>query len=177
MRMKLFFMTLLLLPAMAVAQEYDSGLIRCQLDPSCPKPGLRGLPFGKRGISVTGDAKQPENSVNFHINFEFDSAVLQNDALITLDALGKALTDKSLDGFRFMIAGYTDAKGTPDYNQKLSERRAAAVADYLSQHFGVASDRLITKGFGMDDLFDASHPYDEVNRRVLVSNLDVVAAQ
>ena len=55
------------------------------------------------------------------------SAELQQDAQITLQQLGTALKDPSLAKYSFTIAGHTDAKGSPEYNQKLSERRAEAV--------------------------------------------------
>jgi len=48
---------------------------------------------------------------------------------------------------KIRIAGYTSAHGTVDYNQKLSERRAEAVRDYLIKG-GIAPDRLTTIGYG-----------------------------
>ena len=48
------------------------------------------------------------------------------------------------------ITGYTDGKGDEDYNLKLSERRARAVADWLADH-GVAQSRIITHGRGKAD--------------------------
>ncbi len=45
------------------------------------------------------------------------------------------------------IEGHTDSKGTEAYNQTLSERRAAAVADYLSAR-GVSRSRMTTNGYG-----------------------------
>jgi OmpA-OmpF porin, OOP family len=47
----------------------------------------------------------------------------------------------------FVIAGHTDSVGTDEYNQLLSERRAAAVRDYLISN-GINADRLTTVGFG-----------------------------
>jgi len=46
------------------------------------------------------------------------------------------------------IAGYTSARGTEDYNQRLSERRADAVRDYLTKEGVIAPDRLSTIGYG-----------------------------
>lgn len=45
------------------------------------------------------------------------------------------------------VQGHTDSTGTHEYNQGLSERRAASVADYLKAH-GISSARITTKGFG-----------------------------
>ncbi|MBK7229086.1 MAG: OmpA family protein [Ignavibacteriales bacterium] len=47
------------------------------------------------------------------------------------------------------ISGHTDSKGTKKYNQILSERRAAAVRDWLVNH-GINAERLIPVGYGFD---------------------------
>jgi len=46
------------------------------------------------------------------------------------------------------IAGHTDSTGTAEYNQKLSERRAASVADRLTGALGINPDRVSSKGYG-----------------------------
>ncbi len=46
------------------------------------------------------------------------------------------------------IAGYTSAAGTAEYNQRLSERRATTVQDYLIKEGIIAADRLPTIGYG-----------------------------
>jgi putative exosortase-associated protein (TIGR04073 family) len=46
-----------------------------------------------------------------------------------------------------VVAGYTDATGTPDYNQQLSRKRAAAVRDYLVSQ-GIAAERIEIAGYG-----------------------------
>jgi outer membrane protein OmpA-like peptidoglycan-associated protein len=48
------------------------------------------------------------------------------------------------------IIGHTDDKGSHDYNQTLSERRAASVADHLRAN-GIASTRIKTRGMGETD--------------------------
>jgi outer membrane protein OmpA-like peptidoglycan-associated protein len=161
-------------PAPAVAQEILSEpAIRCELNPSCPKPKrrVRGIQRGRRGVIVEGvvPSDQP-NSVNIYINFAYNSAELSSDARITLEGLGKALRSPELDGFNFMIAGHTDAKGGVGFNQQLSERRAAAVREYLTAQFGIPVARLASRGYGKSQLLDPDHPEDGVNRRVQVIN-------
>jgi len=162
-----------LLSIRAAAQERLSpGGIVCELDPACPKPALRrrGL-TPRRGVSVEGIVtSDQENSVNIYINFAYNSAELTSDARITLDGLGTALRDPKLQGFSFMIAGHTDAKGGVEFNQKLSERRAEAVRNYLISQFGIPAARLTSKGYGKSQLLDPEHPEDGVNRRVQVIN-------
>jgi outer membrane protein OmpA-like peptidoglycan-associated protein len=71
------------------------------------------------------------------------------------------------------IEGFTDSTGAPDFNQKLSELRAAAVVLML-ERLGIATDRMTSAGYG------SSHPIADnatahtrlLNRRVevIVSN-------
>ena len=63
-----------------------------------------------------------------------------------------------------MVEGHTDALGTETYNQGLSERRAAAVADHLTD-LGVPAERLSALGFGQANP-RTDDPYDPTNRRV-----------
>jgi len=155
------------------AAERTTADILCALDPKCTRPLTRDV----RGVTVTpGPAGEDPLSVNLYVNFAFDSADLTSDARITLDRLGYALVDDRLKPFSFMIEGHTDAKGSDDYNQKLSERRANAVRDYLTAQFGIEPGRLQARGFGKMRLLDPERPEDGVNRRVQVLNLTAGAA-
>jgi len=112
-------------------------------------------------------------SVNLTVNFSKGSAELTPDAIRTLDQLGQALASKDLAGYRFRIEGHTDTVGTREYNQDLSDRRAAAVADYVARKYGVDPARLQAVGMGEDGLLvptpaETSEPR---NRRVQVINL------
>lgn len=81
------------------------------------------------------------------ITFEHDSAHLTGAARRNLDAFAEALRHPALAGRRFAIDGHTDATGPEDYNLRLSERRAAAVRDYLTAQ-GIEAGRLTARGFG-----------------------------
>lgn len=80
-----------------------------------------------------------------NILFGFDKADLTNDAKENLGKLVTVLND--YPDTDIAIYGHTDAKGSDEYNQRLSERRARAVADYLKSN-DIAGSRLTTKGFG-----------------------------
>src|SRR5262249_54173329 len=108
--------------------------------------------------------------VNLYVNFEFNSAELTSDARITLDQLGTALRDPKLATFSFVIAGHTDAVGGDEFNQKLSERRAEAVRNYMITQYSIAANRLSAKGYGKSQLLDPERPEDGVNRRVQIIN-------
>jgi outer membrane protein OmpA-like peptidoglycan-associated protein len=82
------------------------------------------------------------------ILFGFDKADLGTSAHQSLLKLDNVLTkypDTNIE-----IIGHTDDKGTDNYNQKLSERRAASVAAHLRQN-GVAATRIKTRGMGESD--------------------------
>jgi outer membrane protein OmpA-like peptidoglycan-associated protein len=158
-------------PAQA-QQALSPSQIECALDPTCPKPQQRkrGL---QRGVTVEGGKEEQPLSVNLYVNFEFSSAELTSDARITLDQLGTALRDPKLTAFSFVIAGHTDAVGGDEFNQKLSERRAEAVRNYMIAQYGIEANRLTAKGYGKLQLLDPERPEDAVNRCVQIINATV----
>jgi len=83
-------------------------------------------------------------TLNDKVLFDFDKAEIRSDAGAVLDALAGAL--EKLPTAAMEVRGHTDAKGSDDYNQGLSERRAQAVLAALRQR-GVASDAK-ARGFG-----------------------------
>lgn len=76
--------------------------------------------------------------------FDFDSDVIRSSAAANLDELSRNL-GKYGDS-NLMIAGHTDATGSAQYNQDLSERRATSAAHYMSAH-GLAR-YIATAGLG-----------------------------
>ena len=86
-------------------------------------------------------------SIN-NILFDFSSYVLNNDAKSGLDALKSILI--SYPELKVEIAGYTDAKGTKEYNMLLADKRAQSVINYLTES-GASPSRFIKKAFGMSD--------------------------
>ena len=136
-----------------------------------PKPRTRGLRAPTRGITIDGQAEAEPQSVNLMVNFEFNSARLGNDGMISLDALGRALSDPSLANQRFRIAGHTDGVGSDVYNLRLSEARAGAVRAYLVQHFRLDQAAFDVIGFGKSQLVNGQDPAAAENRRVQVTKL------
>jgi len=80
-----------------------------------------------------------------NIFFAFDKATLRDESTSELERLTKLLND--VPTLKIEISGHTDSKGADVYNQKLSERRAHAVVDYLVAA-GIVKDRLTYKGVG-----------------------------
>ncbi|MGC9976434.1 MAG: OmpA family protein [Syntrophales bacterium] len=80
------------------------------------------------------------------VHFDFDKSTLKPEAQTILKRNIQLLKDNPKAKLR--IAGYTSASGTEAYNQKLSERRAKSVQEYLINEGGIAPDRLSTIGYG-----------------------------
>ena len=108
---------------------------------------------GDRGVTVTGGEKTV-SSIDLKVNFAFDSAQLDNESLLTLDVLGRALSSEELKGQAIEIVGHTDAKGTIEYNDALSQRRAATVVTYIVQNFTLDPALISSKGMGERQLLD-----------------------
>jgi len=64
----------------------------------------------------------------------------------TLGEIGKLL--KANPALKLYVVGHTDAVGAVAYNKDLSEKRAAAVVQYLVRQHGIAADRLVPAGVG-----------------------------
>lgn len=73
-----------------------------------------------------------KNTMSTAALFDFDSAVLREDGKAALRELGDAIKAKGARVVDIDIIGHTDSTGPADYNQGLSERRAQAVADYIT---------------------------------------------
>ncbi|HMG92862.1 MAG TPA: OmpA family protein [Chryseolinea sp.] len=77
--------------------------------------------------------------------FELDSYQLQQATKSNLDQLAKTLN--KYDDTDILIEGHTDSSGEDDYNQKLSEKRAREVENYLASQ-QVKGSRIRTEGYG-----------------------------
>jgi outer membrane protein OmpA-like peptidoglycan-associated protein len=80
------------------------------------------------------------------VHFDFDKSTLKPETRTILKRNIQLLKDNPNAQVR--IAGYTSASGTEEYNQKLSERRANAVQEYLVNEGIITRDRLSTIGYG-----------------------------
>lgn len=121
-----------------------------------------GLGYAKADITTT--------LTNVHFNFDE----------YTLTPKGKAILDQHVEALTMepdvslIIQGHTSAKGTLDYNQVLSEKRAQTVKDYLVNSGKINPDRLTTVGYGETKPFIIeSDPMDKYSHEAK-SNMRVV---
>jgi outer membrane protein OmpA-like peptidoglycan-associated protein len=106
------------------------------------------------------------------VHFDFNQSTLKPEAQTLLKRNIRLLKENPKTQIR--IAGYTSASGTEAYNQKLSERRANAVREYLVNEGVIASNRLSTIGYGEKNpaVYEAApeelySPAAKANMRVL----------
>jgi OOP family OmpA-OmpF porin len=102
---------------------------------------------GSRSASTTVTvASKVIDRLTLHVNFDFDKSAIRNADLAELRK-GVDFV-KKYPGYKISIEGHTDSIGTVNYNQRLSERRAAAVKDYLLKQGVTDGARLKSKGYG-----------------------------
>ena len=118
------------------------------------------------------DRKADEKVVAFgDTHFDYNKSALTNEAKTVLDKDVQVL--KEDPKMKVRMAGYTSAKGTEDSNQKLSERRANAVRNYLIEK-GIAPGRITIIGYGRSKpaLYEVS-PGD-INTKEAKANMRVL---
>ena len=110
------------------------------------------------------------------INFKSGSSYMPDSSLAIVGEVADVL--KTCEGLRVAIGGHTDATGSAEVNQNLSQGRADAVAAALIES-GVAADRITAKGFGSSQPKVEGDGANQANRRIefTVSGLSSAAEE
>ncbi len=124
------------------------------------------------GVSVTRMGDNITLNMPGNITFATNSSDLSPAFFNVLTSVSKVM--KEFDKTVVEVAGHTDSTGSDAYNQSLSERRAASVAQYL-QSQGINSQRMITVGMGesmpvADNTTDSGR---QANRRVEITMVPI----
>lgn len=141
--------------------------------PTAKPPGPTAAPTTAAARAPVRETTSDAPSASITVTFASGSWTLTPSAERALAPLGQALSSRDLADFRFRIEGHTDNVGSPAMNQALSERRAAAVREYLIAKFGVNPNRLVAVGLGETQLLEPTPPQtsNARNRRVQVVNI------
>jgi outer membrane protein OmpA-like peptidoglycan-associated protein len=156
-------------PVDTAAQAKETGFVN-----TLRNRKTRSLSLGERQEIAEIAATKPK--IDLEIHFDYNSADISKDSTPAVQELGKALSNASLKGSTFVVAGHTDAQGGEAYNQDLSERRADTIKKYLTDKYGIAGANLVTVGYGKTQPKDPNAPMDPANRRVQVVNMDTKTA-
>lgn len=97
-------------------------------------------------LAVTETETEIRIELAADVLFSFDSAEIQPGAAEALREAGGVIRQHATG--EVSIEGHTDARGADTYNQALSERRAAAVRDWLVHREGLTGLAFATRGFG-----------------------------
>ncbi|OZI38436.1 hypothetical protein CAL29_09025 [Bordetella genomosp. 10] len=113
--------------------------------PATGIPGCDGVPVAQAAKPAAPTPMASKVVFNADTFFDFDKATLKPEGRQLLDQV--ATQARSIDLETIIAVGHTDSIGTVAYNQKLSERRAAAVKSYLVSK-GIDPNRIYTEGKG-----------------------------
>lgn len=147
-------------PVIALPKDTDGDGVsddkdQCPKTPAGDKVDSIGCSFGIRVEAI----------------FDTNSAVIKPESFEALDRAVDLL--KRVPSMRGVIEGHTDSSGSAAHNQKLSERRAAAVSEYLVKH-GIDTSRVPAQGLGESQpAADNATPEGRaLNRRVVLRRTD-----
>src|SRR3569832_306848 len=111
-------------------------------------------------------------AVALQVQFPYNSAEIQPDMVAALDAVAEGF--KMAGGnMRIVVEGHTDAIGGYEYNLRLSQRRAAAVKQYMVARHGIPAQTLEVVGMGKSQPVIPQNPYAAENRRVQFRAVDL----
>jgi len=165
---------------------YDQGLSNQEIlegdvgTPRAARPLIAALnqyssPAG-RDENVSESLKQRGRATLGAVHFETEKSEITSDSEAALSDFAKTLTDNRTWNIR--VEGYTDNRGNINANRKLSEDRAQAVVNWLTEH-GIDRSRLTAKGYGQSRPVgsNAKDTGRQKNRRVEVVRLTPLVAK
>lgn len=119
-------------------------------------PGLKTMNdlLGETGTLKSGD----RGGIPGGALYEHGSSELRDAAVTQLQKLGELI--KRNPNATFVIEGHTDATGSDDINQRLSEERAESVKEWLVANMGISPERIETVGMGSSKMIVQPQPFD-----------------
>lgn len=126
------------------AEAYDRNIAAVQTEADVASPGI---------AAVHKDDHEMIPELDAIVYFAFDSAALSTDARTILNAQSARL--KMLDA-KVRVEGYTDERGSREYNMALGQRRANTVANYLIMN-GVPRYNIETVSYGEERPANPGH--------------------
>ncbi|MBX2880014.1 MAG: OmpA family protein [Granulosicoccus sp.] len=121
-----------------------------------------------RSISFRNPEEQRlgQRSVGMPVLFRYGETKIVEESKPFLDTIGEMMASAQYENEKLIVEGHTDAVGSDEFNQKLSDMRALAIRDYLVAKFSIDPFRLFPVGRGESLLYQPDKPNDATNRRV-----------
>ena len=151
------------------AEEMGNILFSGKPRAAAPAMKTRSISFSKIETVIDQPLEQrveAADSVGLPIKFAYNSDRILQESKPYLNEVGKMLSLQEFAQEKLVVEGHTDASGSENYNQYLSERRAKAVKRYLMTNYQVSAERLFVTGMGESSPLPGLNPNAGVNRRV-----------
>ncbi len=126
----------------AAMAQFAKAVLYDEVQPPAPAPVPAPMPAPAPKPAPVPVAKQV---VTFNLLFGFDKSAITDDMIPVLEQAKMILEEDA--NVNFVVSGHTDATGPENYNQGLSERRAASVKNWLVSN-GIPETRLEAVGYG-----------------------------
>jgi outer membrane protein OmpA-like peptidoglycan-associated protein len=129
------------------------------------KSGLQKSMAGQKAIGI-----EVAPFLDIRVHFDYNDSNLTSEGQKQAEQLSQALMDPDFQKFRFTLLGHTDLRGTDEYNNVLSLRRAEAVRNYILGHSRIQPDRIKAQGKGRQEALyhESTESAHALNRRVEV---------
>ena len=137
--------------------------------PGAASPAPTGLASGPAAF-----AEEPTIIALPSVRYDYGSANLGKEARSDLGHLAEVMSERA--GMRVVLGSHTDSRGSRAFNAKLSGRRAAEAARYLTRELGVPAERVRAVGYGESQLLNGcrdgvpcGEPEHRANRRTEIA--------
>jgi outer membrane protein OmpA-like peptidoglycan-associated protein len=158
------------------ATALANGLCPKKVEAPIPAPVQVAPPPPPVAVPEMAPAPAPKAEVKFivleDVHFDFDQSTLTKEGVEIMERNIQVMKENPENKVR--VAGYTSASGTEDYNQKLSERRAKTVENYLIKEGGIAPGRMTKIGYGEDRPAMYEPIPADINSKAAKSNMRVL---
>jgi outer membrane protein OmpA-like peptidoglycan-associated protein len=125
-------------------------------------------PEASKRPPVVPDIMNLPATFNVAISFDVDTPIIQPESYETVGRIADAMVNAPLLPYSFLIVGHSEANGKREANVILSQRRADALRDVLSNTFKISSKRLASLGVGEEQFIDQAHPASAVNQQIQI---------